>query len=162
MEIQRRKGRPITTTQAAPMIKYSIYTSLLLLTPHHEGARQTVVVSLLQNGQGADGGGHAAGLSYFHVVLVVGVLVHGAHGLEVTGLAGGGRHVLLHLLTTTHHRAPSPIRRKLADHDGVLHVEVESLLGPLVIDRHVVHIPRGETTTPSRTPHRCCPHGNRW
>ena len=47
MEIQRRKGRPITTTQAAPMIKYSIYASLLLLTPHHEGARQTVVVSLL-------------------------------------------------------------------------------------------------------------------
>ena len=105
MEIQRRKGRPITTKQAAPMIKYSFYLSSSPRTPHQEGACQTVVVSLLQNGQRADGGGHAAGLRHFHVVLVVGVLVHGAHGLEVTSLAGSGSHVLLHLLTTTHYRS---------------------------------------------------------
>ena len=75
------------------------------------------------------------------LVLVVRVLVHRTRRLQVSRLAGRRRGVLLELLAPDHHHSNAPLRSQLLNHDGELHVNLKSLRGPLVADRHIVRRP---------------------
>lgn len=75
------------------------------------------------------------------LVLVVRVLVHRTRSLQVSRLTGRRRGVLLELLAPAHQHSNAPLRSQLLNHDGELHVNLKSLRGPLVADRHIVRRP---------------------
>ena len=130
-------------------MKYSFYSLFHHTQLYNERAGNAEVVGFLENGESTDGGGHAAGLSDF-VILVVDILVHGTSSVQVTRLTRNSGGVLLELLATMNEGSSEPIRGEFIDNDGEFNIQLETFFGPLVGNGDIVDVSKDESDTTNR------------